>query len=160
MSHGLVRYGGKTDVKLLRANILRAGPHACIRVRYEQEPVTRGPVYHFPKPIDSQEVLDKITALYRRAPEAAETAASPERADALRQYKVRCAAVAGWWVFAVGYGLVFLSWLIYLVVISVRPGWFQSLWGQDVCWSYIQNMWMWGLVAFKLCVRLPALVAL
>ena len=35
---------------------------------------------------DAQEVLDKITSLYRRALEAAETAASPERAEALRLF--------------------------------------------------------------------------
>jgi hypothetical protein len=35
---------------------------------------------------DAQEILDKITALYGRALEAAETAGSPERADALRMF--------------------------------------------------------------------------
>jgi hypothetical protein len=76
------------------------------------------------------------------------------------EYKVRSAAVAGWWVAALGYGLVFLSWFMYLGVMSTRPEWFQCLWGQEVSWSYIQNMWMWGLVIFKLCVWLVILVAL
>jgi hypothetical protein len=70
------------------------------------------------------------------------------------EHTVRSAAAAGWWIVALGYGLVILSWLMYLVILATRPVWFQSLWGQDVSWSYIQNVWMWGLVIFKMCVWL------
>jgi hypothetical protein len=70
------------------------------------------------------------------------------------EQKVRSAAVAGWWVVALGYGLVILSWLGYLAVMANRPGWFQYLWGPEVSWTYIQNMWMWGLVIVKMCVWL------
>ena len=46
--------------------------------------------------------------------------------------KVRAAAVAGWWVIAAAAGLHIQSWLVYLAVASARPGWFLSLWGQDL----------------------------
>ena len=74
--------------------------------------------------------------------------------------RVRAAAVAGWWALLVAAGFLVLQWIIYLVVTSARPGWFSSLWGPDLSWSFIQNVWFWITAIFKLCVWLLALVVL
>jgi hypothetical protein len=74
--------------------------------------------------------------------------------------RVRAAAVAGCWVLLIAAGFLLLNWLVYLAATSGRPAWLLSLWGQDVSWSYAQNVWMWALVIFKLCVWLLALVVL
>jgi hypothetical protein len=76
------------------------------------------------------------------------------------EQKVRAAAVAGWWALLVAAGFLLLNWLVYLAAASARPAWFQSLWGQDVSWSDAQNVWIWALAIFKLCVWLLALVVL
>jgi hypothetical protein len=37
--------------------------------------------------------------------------------------KVRAAAVARWWVILIGYELLLVTWLAYLVILSARPAW-------------------------------------
>ncbi len=74
--------------------------------------------------------------------------------------RVRAAAVAGWWVLLVAAGFLVLQWIIYLVVMSARPAWLLSLWGPDVSWSFVQNVWFWAAAIFKLCLWLLALVVL
>ena len=54
--------------------------------------------------------------------------------------KVRAAAVAGWWVILIGYALLLVTWVVYLAIMSARPGWLLTMWGQgDVSWSLVQN---------------------
>ncbi len=36
--------------------------------------------------------------------------------------KVRAAAVAGWWVILIGYALLLVTWVVYLAIMSARPG--------------------------------------
>jgi hypothetical protein len=74
--------------------------------------------------------------------------------------RVSAAAIAGWWVVVLAAALLVLSWIAYLVVISAQPTWLLSLWGPDLSWAYIQNVWFWAIVVFKLIVWLMALVAL
>jgi hypothetical protein len=76
------------------------------------------------------------------------------------QRRVRAAAMAGWCTVVVGAGLVILSWLAYLAVLSARPSWLLSLWGPDLDWGYVQNVWFRAIVIFKMVVWLMALVAL
>ena len=67
---------------------------------------------------------------------------------------VRAAAVAGWWVVLVAAGLFMVSWLGYLYIVPARPAWLLSLWGPDVSWEFVANVWFWGVAAFKLIVWL------
>ena len=66
--------------------------------------------------------------------------------------KVRAAAVAGWWVVLIGYTRCCLSlrWLVYLGLVTTRPAWMLSLWGQDVTWDFMQTVSLWFLGVFKL----------
>jgi hypothetical protein len=74
--------------------------------------------------------------------------------------KVSAAAVAGWWVVLVAACLLVVSWVAYLVVISARPDFLLSLWGPDLSWEFIQNVWFWALVMLKLSVWLIVLFVL
>lgn len=74
--------------------------------------------------------------------------------------RVRAAAVAGWWTFLIAAGFITLQWLVYLAVTNARPGWVLTIWGPEVSWGLVQNVWLWVLVALKFCVWLMALVAL
>ena len=74
--------------------------------------------------------------------------------------KIRAAAVAAWWVVLIAAGFLTLVWLLYLAAMNTRPGWMLAMWGTDVNWAFFQNVCLWALVVFKLCVWLMALVAL
>jgi len=74
--------------------------------------------------------------------------------------KVRAAAVAGWWVVLVAIGFLTLLWVLYLAVMPTHPQWMLALWGPDVTWAFVQNVWFCVMVVFKFCVWLMALVVL
>jgi hypothetical protein len=74
--------------------------------------------------------------------------------------RVRAAAISAWCTVLVGTGLVILSWLAYLAILSARPTWLLSLWGHDLDWGYVQNVWFWAIVTFKMVVWLMALMVL
>jgi hypothetical protein len=75
--------------------------------------------------------------------------------------KVRAAAAAGWWVFLSGYVLLVLTWAVYLALLSARPDWLLTLWGQgDVTWPLVQAVSLWFLGAFKFFLWLLFLVVL
>lgn len=76
------------------------------------------------------------------------------------QQNVRAAAIVGWWVVLFAAGLFVLSWLAYLAAISAQPPWLLSMWGPDLNWAYIQNIWFGAIVTFKLIVWVMALAAL
>jgi len=78
----------------------------------------------------------------------------------LFEKRLRAAAVAGWWVILVALGFLILLWLMYLVVMATQPAWMLALWGPDASWPFIQNVWFWGIVAFKFCFWLMTLVVL
>jgi hypothetical protein len=73
--------------------------------------------------------------------------------------KVRAAAIAGWWVILIGYGLLLLTWLAYLVIMSARPDWLLAMWGRgDVSWALLQTVWLWFMGVFKFFIWLLILV--
>ena len=74
--------------------------------------------------------------------------------------KVGAAAVAGWWVVLIAAGFVTLLWLGYLAVTSTHPGWLLALWGQDVTWDFVRNVWFWAIVAFKFGIWLMVFAVL
>jgi hypothetical protein len=76
------------------------------------------------------------------------------------QQRVRAAAAAAWWTVFVALAVVLLQWGAYLLVLSARPAWFQSLWGPDVDWAFIRSVWFWGIVVLKFVMWLLALVAI
>jgi hypothetical protein len=75
--------------------------------------------------------------------------------------KVRAAAIAGWWVFLIASALLLVTWIVYLVMMSARPGWMLSMWGHgDVTWDFVQTVSLWFLGVFKLCIWLLFLAVL
>ena len=74
--------------------------------------------------------------------------------------KVRAAAVAGWWVILVAVGFLLVVWLVYLAIMSNQPAWILALCGRDVSWPDLQNLSLWILSVFKMCVWLMFLVVL
>jgi hypothetical protein len=78
----------------------------------------------------------------------------------LFEKKVRAAAVAAWWVVLIGYALLTLTWVVYLVLVSSRPAWMRAMWGPDVTWDFMQTMSLWFVGVFKLFLWFLFLVAL
>jgi hypothetical protein len=74
--------------------------------------------------------------------------------------KVRAAAIATWWVVLIGYALLTLTWVVYLVIVSARPAWLRAMWGPDVTWEFMQTLSLWFVGAFKLFLWFLILVAL
>ena len=75
--------------------------------------------------------------------------------------KVRAAAVAGWWVFLIGYALLLVTWVVYRAIMSARPGWLIMMWGQgDVSWAFVQTVSLWFMGVFKLFMWFLFLVVL
>ena len=74
--------------------------------------------------------------------------------------KVRAAAVAGWWVILIGYALLTLTWVVYVVLVSAPPAWMLATWGQDVSWDFMQVVSLWFLGVFKLFLWFLLLVVL
>ena len=77
--------------------------------------------------------------------------------DAFQQ-RIRAAAIAGWWTVLIAVGFLTLVWMLFLVLMSARPPWYQSLLGPGVSWEYIQNVGFWAVAIFKMCIWLMALV--
>ena len=76
------------------------------------------------------------------------------------QKKVKAAAVAGWWTVLIAVGFITLQWILYLVVMSSRPTWVLTMWGPNISWEFVQNVWFWAVAVLKFCVWLMALAAL
>jgi hypothetical protein len=74
--------------------------------------------------------------------------------------RIRTAAVAAWSVVLIAATFLTLQWLIYLAVMNVHPAWMLAMWGPNISWSILQNVWFWLIVAFKFCVWMMALAAL
>jgi MFS family permease len=74
--------------------------------------------------------------------------------------RVRAAAVAGWWTLLIAVGFLLIQWIGYLLVMSAHPAWMLSLWGPDITWSFVQNVWFWAIAILKVSVWPLALVAL
>ena len=74
--------------------------------------------------------------------------------------KVRAAAVAGWWVILIGYALLTVTWVAYLIIVSTRPAWMLAMWGQDVSLDFMQTVSLWFMGVFKLFMWFLFLVVL
>ena len=74
--------------------------------------------------------------------------------------KVRAAAVATWWVVLIGYALLIVIWVAYLVVVSSHPAWMPAMWGSGVTWEFMQTVSLWFVGAFKLFLWFLILTAL
>ena len=79
--------------------------------------------------------------------------------DAFQQ-RLRAAAIAGWWTLLIAVGFLTLVWIIFLVLMSTRPSWYQSLLGPGVSWEDLQMVGLWAVAIFKMCIWLMALVVL
>ena len=76
------------------------------------------------------------------------------------QQRIRAAAIAGWWTVLIGVAFLTLVWIIFLVLMSTRPSWYQSLLGPGVSWEYVHMVGFWAVAIFKMCIWLMALVVL
>ena len=74
--------------------------------------------------------------------------------------KVRAAAVSAWWTVLIGYVLLMVVWLVYLALVSTRPAWLLSMWGQNVTWDFMQTVSLWFIGVFKLFLWFLFLAAL
>jgi hypothetical protein len=64
---------------------------------------------------------------------------------------VRAAAVAGWWTSLIGAAWVTAAWLVWLAIMSARPGWLLALWGvSDLGWEQVQTMMLWFIGVMKI----------
>ena len=71
--------------------------------------------------------------------------------------RVRGAAIAGWWTLLIAAGCLTLVWIVFLVMNSTRPAWYQALLG-PVSWDALQNVALWAIAVLKICIWLMALV--
>jgi hypothetical protein len=74
------------------------------------------------------------------------------------QRRVKAAAVAGWWMLLIAVVFLFVLWIAYLIVMAAQPAWLLTLWGPDMSWPFVQNVWFWAMGAIKFCLWLMALV--
>ena len=79
--------------------------------------------------------------------------------DAFRQ-RVRAAAIAAWWTVLIAVCYLTLVWILFVAMMSARPSWYQSLLGPGMSWEDIQNVGLWAVAIFKMCIWLMALVAM
>jgi len=76
------------------------------------------------------------------------------------EMRIRSAAAATWWTLLIGMAFLTVQWILYLVFMSSRPGWLLSLWGPNLGWENINQVWFWALVLIKVFLGLIAFVAL
>jgi hypothetical protein len=76
------------------------------------------------------------------------------------EQRVRGAAAAGWRVVLVAIGMLAVSSVAYMAIVSAQPSWLLSMWGSDLTWADIQNVSFCAIVGFKMTVWLMALAAL
>ena len=74
--------------------------------------------------------------------------------------RLRAAAVAGWWVVVVTFGVTTLNWLAYLAIMHSRPAWYLAMWGPDVDWAFVHIVWFWAIVVLKFVLWLMVFAVL
>jgi len=74
--------------------------------------------------------------------------------------KVRAAAVAGWWTVLIAYCILLIQWFAYLIIIPRQPSEILFFWGESVTWQEIRAIWLWAMVAYKLCVAMMMFVVI
>jgi hypothetical protein len=76
------------------------------------------------------------------------------------EMRIRSAAAAAWWTLLIGMAFLFAQWILYLVLMSSRPGWLLSLWGPNLGCENMNQIWFWALALLKVFLVLIAFVAL
>ncbi len=74
--------------------------------------------------------------------------------------RVRAAAKAAWLTILIGFVFLVLQWILYLVLMSSHPALLLWFWGPGTSWSFVQSVWFWGALVFKLFLGMLALIAL
>lgn len=80
--------------------------------------------------------------------------------DDLFSKKIRAAAVAGWWTLLIAYCILLIQWLAYVLIMTQQPESMFCLWGMGVTWQEIRTIWLWAMVAYKLCVAMILFVVI
>jgi len=74
--------------------------------------------------------------------------------DELFIKKVKAAAAAGWWTVLVAYCILLIQWFAYLIIIPRQPAGMLCFWGEGITWQEIRTIWLWAMVAYKICVAM------
>lgn len=79
------------------------------------------------------------------------------------QKRVRAAAVAGWWTLLIA--VIFLAiqwgayqWIDYQFRTFGQVRWLETIWGRNLDWSIVKDIWLWMTAIFKMCIWLMALM--
>ena len=72
------------------------------------------------------------------------------------ELRVRCAAVAGWWMLLIAAAIFLLQWIVYITLAPAQPTWLLALWGPGATWQEVRTVWFWFLASFKVCLVLVA----
>ncbi|MGC9976075.1 MAG: hypothetical protein ABSC57_05085 [Syntrophales bacterium] len=78
--------------------------------------------------------------------------------DEIFTKRVRSAAVAGWWTFLIFYCILLIQWLAYVLIMPKHSAGVLWIWGEGVTWPEIRTIWLWAMVAFKLCIGMMLFV--
>ena len=76
------------------------------------------------------------------------------------QQRVRAAAIAAWWTVLIAAGYLTFVWIFFVAMMSTRPAWYQFVLGPSVSWESLQNVGLWAVAIFKMCIWLMALIAM
>ncbi len=80
--------------------------------------------------------------------------------DEIFTKRVWAAAVAGWWTLLIVYCILLLQWLVYMFIMAKQPAGISCIWGPGITWPEIRTIWLWAMVAFKLCFGMMLLVVI
>jgi hypothetical protein len=80
--------------------------------------------------------------------------------DDLFTKKVRAAAAAGWWTLLIFYCVLLIQWLAYVLIMTRQPAGVLCIWGPGATWPEIRTLWLWAMVAFKLCIGMMLFVVI
>jgi hypothetical protein len=80
--------------------------------------------------------------------------------DEIFAKRVRTVSVAGWWTILIFWCVLLLQWFAYLLIMSRQPSVVLCMMGQDLTWPEIRTVWLWGMVAFKLCVGMMLFIVI
>jgi hypothetical protein len=74
--------------------------------------------------------------------------------DEIFVIKVRAAAVAGWWTLLIAFCILLIQWFAYLLIMPRQPAGILCLLGNGATWPEIRTIWLWAMVAYKLCLAM------
>lgn len=74
--------------------------------------------------------------------------------------RVRSAAVAGWWTLLIAWCIIVIQWIAYLLIMAKQQSAVLYLWGAGFTWPEIRIVWIWAMVAMKLCIAVMLFVVI